>query len=94
VSPRAKRSCLLVVSLLGGAAILTACNDDTTTVSTAPPVPNSTDFTTYAQALVTRYSCDNNPAVPINNIDFTFAADQDMVPADDIDMVTAACAAG
>jgi hypothetical protein len=89
------RKHLLVIAMgLGGGLVLAGCHDDGgTTVPTPPTVTPSVAFETFVQTQTEQNTCESTVPAQTNNVDFTFASDQDDADPRDISAVTAACTA-
>ncbi len=85
----------LLVTAIGLAAGLTlaGCNDGGTTVTTPTPVPTSVAFEAFVQNQTEQNTCESTLPAQTNNIDFTFASDQDDADPRDTSTVAPACSA-
>jgi hypothetical protein len=88
------RKHLLVIAMgLAGGLMLAGCKDDGTTVPTAPTVTPSVAFEAFVQGQTEQNTCESTLPAQTNNVDFTFASDQDDADPRDISAVAPACTA-
>lgn len=73
--------------------LLAGCNDRASTVPpSSPPAPSATAFEAYAAEVIQVSTCENTAPVETNNIEFSFAADQDTAAPRDVSGISPACA--
>lgn len=83
--------------LIAGAAVcgflVAGCHDDPgKTPPSSPAAPSATAFEAYAIQVIQVSSCENSAPVETNNIEFSFAADQDTAVPRDVSGIAPACA--
>lgn len=88
------RNYLVVIAVSTVCGFLVAgCNDSTSTVPpSSPPAPSATAFETYAVEVIQVSTCENTKPVETNNIEFSFAADQDTAVPRDVSGISPSCA--
>lgn len=82
----------IALGLAAGLA-LAGCHDDSGTVSTPPTVTPSVAFEPFVQTQTEQNTCETTSPASTNNVDFTFASDQDEAEARDVSSVAPACSA-
>lgn len=80
--------------IMGGAVcglLLVGCHQDNGHPPSTPAAPSSTAFESYATELIQGSTCENTNPVATDNIEFSFAADQDTAVPRDVATIEPTC---
>jgi hypothetical protein len=81
-------------AIAGGAVcglLIVGCHQDNGHPSSTPAAPSAAAFESYAGELIQGSTCENINPVATNNIEFSFAADQDTAVPRDVSMIEPTC---